>query len=1112
MGGNVLARDVGGLVVNQDGDFAWVTVQGPGLTVDGDLSVAGPASFADALYVGPTPNPNEVSIAYNTSVSKGMAVGGSGNFGGALSVMGGIMAYGPTVIASTADSFSDTTGSLVVKGGLGVVKNVTVGNQLYVGGSAIFQASTRMLAALELYDTTPSVSSTTGALVLAGGIGIAGSVNALGNAYFGGTLDVAGRVGITTPAQAYSADSGALVVTGGAGIGKNVYVGGSASIASSLSVGGNAVFQGQSVQFGTLSLQSDTGTLSVLSPNAGLKIGTVTDTVYTNALCLFSLGSTFLDPNFEAVQLMTSGTVLGLDRSVAPTANLDDSSVCTLAVSSGDVVLGRGRLFFGADAAGPPTVGSRSPGTRIVLDTNVSATDKAIGITETQMWFGTGGGDGGFTWYHNATPGVYTDTSDIPATITSTHDSSGTGTGSLVVRGGIGIGKTVTAGTLVVVSTQDSSSPAQGAAVIAGGLGVGKDVLVHGTVVAGSPSLDAVHAFRNGSGEGCVVSIQNADPSGLSAIEFDSGNLRMALGVGNAESGFPGVGFVSVPSGIHFAGNTAVRLESTTESLDRNTGALVVDGGVAVAKKLNVGGSASIVGNCSVAGDADVAGQTRVNLTTDASAQGQGALVVAGGASIAKSLLCGSELSVMGGTYVASLTAKGVAVTSTAQTYETSSGALVVAGGAGIAKNVCVGGNLSVPNGTIVCETASVSDNTDSTGPTSGSLTVTGGVGIARNMNVGGQMHVHGTQSSTSGSTGALVVDGGIGVKSGIFCEGTVTAVGAITSVSDGRLKENVVPVAAADRIRDLQAVEYNFKDNPRREVGLIAQDVQRVFPDLVHDCHGTLSVDYARLTVYLLETLKAVMARLGNRYLKSETYSKADIDRLVAGVQTSVANVDMRVTTLVNNNTLSDLKPNTLWCANGTCVAPGNNVVSSGPHQAKGDGLLHMSGKLNAKGQYRFALEADDEYLRFATFDDNGYWNNMHPLGVHRDGRVDVETNLNLVNKAPINFGSGYTIQVLNWNGEDRLCIVRNGKVVAAFSDGADHLLVPRVSGNGTDYLYFNSSGAINTWPNASVVRLGDEIRIQGNAGANTKYLSLWGNDQQNVNDDFVKVKIVRV
>jgi hypothetical protein len=68
----------------------------------------------------------------------------------------------------------------------------------------------------------------------------------------------------------------------------------------------------------------------------------------------------------------------------------------------------------------------------------------------------------------------------------------------------------------------------------------------------------------------------------------------------------------------------------------------------------------------------------------------------------------------------------------TTQASNTTSGALIVDGGAGIAKNLYVGGIVDV------------TDTTQSTSVTTGALIVDGGAGIAKNMYVGGDMQVTG--------------------------------------------------------------------------------------------------------------------------------------------------------------------------------------------------------------------------------------------------------------------------------------------------------------------------------------------------------------------------------
>ncbi len=61
---------------------------------------------------------------------------------------------------------------------------------------------------------------------------------------------------------------------------------------------------------------------------------------------------------------------------------------------------------------------------------------------------------------------------------------------------------------------------------------------------------------------------------------------------------------------------------------------------------------------------------------------------------------------------------------------------------------------------------------------------------------------------------------------------------GAYTSVSDKRLKDNIKEVSnVLNKVNKLKVVEYYFKDDNKRDkksVGLIAQDVEKIFPSIV--------------------------------------------------------------------------------------------------------------------------------------------------------------------------------------------------------------------------------------------------------------------------------------
>jgi hypothetical protein len=91
---------------------------------------------------------------------------------------------------------------------------------------------------------------------------------------------------------------------------------------------------------------------------------------------------------------------------------------------------------------------------------------------------------------------------------------------------------------------------------------------------------------------------------------------------------------------------------------------------------------------------------------------------------------------------------------------------------------------------------------------------------------------------------------------------GSIEYTGTITDVSDKRLKENFEPLQnALKKVQALEGLSYTMKDAPnKREVGLIAQDVQAVLPEAVSTVdpeNGTLGISYPSLIPLLVEAIK---------------------------------------------------------------------------------------------------------------------------------------------------------------------------------------------------------------------------------------------------------------
>ncbi|MCF7846350.1 MAG: tail fiber domain-containing protein [Candidatus Peribacteraceae bacterium] len=76
---------------------------------------------------------------------------------------------------------------------------------------------------------------------------------------------------------------------------------------------------------------------------------------------------------------------------------------------------------------------------------------------------------------------------------------------------------------------------------------------------------------------------------------------------------------------------------------------------------------------------------------------------------------------------------------------------------------------------------------------------------------------------------------------------------------SDESQKENIQTVTGIDVIKKLRGVSFNWKDDGRADIGLIAQEVEQVLPEIVHTDSetGLKSVEYGNLVAPLIEAVK---------------------------------------------------------------------------------------------------------------------------------------------------------------------------------------------------------------------------------------------------------------
>lgn len=118
--------------------------------------------------------------------------------------------------------------------------------------------------------------------------------------------------------------------------------------------------------------------------------------------------------------------------------------------------------------------------------------------------------------------------------------------------------------------------------------------------------------------------------------------------------------------------------------------------------------------------------------------------------------------------------------------------------------------------------------------------------------------HTHSNYVLDSGDTmtGLLTIT----VTSGnaITANATIQAP-TFNATSDRRLKENLELIQDFENsILDLPIYYYNFKGNDIRHVGCMAQDLQQICPEIVHEeTNGYLSIEENKIVYLLLQEVK---------------------------------------------------------------------------------------------------------------------------------------------------------------------------------------------------------------------------------------------------------------
>jgi hypothetical protein len=91
-----------------------------------------------------------------------------------------------------------------------------------------------------------------------------------------------------------------------------------------------------------------------------------------------------------------------------------------------------------------------------------------------------------------------------------------------------------------------------------------------------------------------------------------------------------------------------------------------------------------------------------------------------------------------------------------------------------------------------------------------------------------------------------------------------IAVTGTVTETSDISLKNNINTIQnPLDLIEQIRGINFTWKTNGMKSMGVIAQDVEKVFPELVHGSEGSKSLQYSGLIGALVESVKELSAKV---------------------------------------------------------------------------------------------------------------------------------------------------------------------------------------------------------------------------------------------------------
>lgn len=133
-------------------------------------------------------------------------------------------------------------------------------------------------------------------------------------------------------------------------------------------------------------------------------------------------------------------------------------------------------------------------------------------------------------------------------------------------------------------------------------------------------------------------------------------------------------------------------------------------------------------------------------------------------------------------------------------------------------------------------------------------------------MNQGTDLNVYGNMKVFSGATATFEEDTNVYFNAATTNFKSISLNGRIITTSDRKLKTNIQPLTnTLDHIRTIHGHTYQRidEDTERVQIGLIAQEVETSYPELVTEEGGTKRVDYISFIAVLLGCIQELEGRV---------------------------------------------------------------------------------------------------------------------------------------------------------------------------------------------------------------------------------------------------------